>query len=78
MKTIKAKDGSVKRFEITEDEYQEYDDSSIGLCLGCGAERDCCEPDAENYKCEECGERKVFGVPQLLIMGLVEINNVEG
>ena len=77
MKAIEAKDGTVKRFEMAEDEYAEYDESSTGLCLACGAERDCCEPDAENYKCEECGKRQVFGVPQLLIMGLVEITDDE-
>ncbi len=44
----------------------------LGFCLACGAARDCCEPDARNYECEECGEREVFGAEELIIMGVVE------
>lgn len=44
----------------------------LGFCLACGAARDCCEPDARNYECEECGERQVFGAEELIIMGAVE------
>ena len=40
-----------------------------GFCLACGAENDGCEPDARNYKCEECGEKKVFGAEEILVMG---------
>ena len=40
-----------------------------GLCLSCGEERDGCEPDARNYECWECGEEKVFGAAEVLIMG---------
>ena len=43
-----------------------------GFCIKCGAERSCCEPDARNYKCEDCGERAVFGAEELIVMGLVE------
>ena len=75
MKAVKAIDGTIDRFDMNENEYQQYDDDYVGLCLGCGAERDCCEPDASSYECEECGERQVYGVPQLLIMGLVEITD---
>ena len=46
-------------------------EDNIGFCIACGAERECCEPDARNYKCEECGEMKVFGAEELIIMGLV-------
>jgi hypothetical protein len=44
-------------------------DANLGICTACGAERDGCEPDARNYKCEECGERAVFGAEHLLIGG---------
>ena len=30
-----------------------------GFCLACGAEADGCEPDAEQYPCESCGEPAV-------------------
>jgi hypothetical protein len=43
----------------------------IGFCTECGAERECCEPDARNYECEECGAYEVYGAEELMIMGLV-------
>jgi hypothetical protein len=43
-----------------------------GFCVSCGAERDCCEPDARNYPCEECGDNTVYGAEELLMMGLVD------
>lgn len=57
---------------ITIDEYFEYRGQYIGVCLGCGDTRDCCEPDADNYLCESCEEFKVQGADNLLAMGLVE------
>ena len=31
-------------------------DEYLGVCLRCGADRACCEPDAEAYACDEgCG-----------------------
>ena len=60
-------------FNITEDEFREFDDEYIGFCLGCGAERGQCEPDARKYECEECGERRVYGTSELLLMGRIEI-----
>jgi len=62
-----------KRFDMSEEEYENYEEEMVGLCLACGEERECCEPDASEYKCEECGKRKVYGVPNLLIMGVVDI-----
>lgn len=38
-----------------------------GFCIACGCEHEGCEPDARNYKCESCGERKVFGAEELLM-----------
>ena len=43
----------------------------LGFCVECGAERDCCDPDARNYDCEDCGENAVFGAEELIVMGLV-------
>lgn len=40
-----------------------------GICITCGNEQDGCEPDAEEYECEACGEHKVYGAEQLLLMG---------
>jgi len=41
-------------------------DEYIGLCTACGAERECCEPDAHHYTCDECGEMAVFGAEELI------------
>lgn len=41
-----------------------------GFCTACGHEQDGCEPDARNHKCESCGEQKVFGADELLMMDL--------
>ena len=38
-----------------------------GFCIACGEDADGCEPDARNYECEHCGERKVFGAQELLM-----------
>lgn len=38
-----------------------------GFCVACGCEHEGCEPDARYYKCESCGEHKVFGAEELLI-----------
>jgi len=40
----------------------------MGFCFACGKEAYGIEPDACNYECESCGELKVFGAEELLIM----------
>ena len=42
---------------------------NAGFCIACGEERDGCESDARNYPCDACGERKVYGAPELILMG---------
>jgi predicted RNA-binding Zn-ribbon protein involved in translation (DUF1610 family) len=37
-----------------------------GYCLACGAEADC-EPDAEQYTCDSCGQPAVYGAQEILI-----------
>jgi hypothetical protein len=39
-----------------------------GFCIACGEEAMECEPDAREYKCEFCGERKVYGAQELALM----------
>jgi hypothetical protein len=56
---------------VTEAQLQQADDEMIGFCLACGAERACCEPDARKYPCDECHQPKCYGLPELLVMGLV-------
>ena len=42
-------------------------DDCMGFCTACGATAYGVEPDARKYKCEECGEHKVYGAEELLI-----------
>jgi hypothetical protein len=44
--------------------------SNPGICLVCGEEQDGCEPDAEGYTCEHCGEPTVMGVEEILLAGM--------
>jgi hypothetical protein len=58
---------------ITEAEYSEHVESYDGLCLACGEWTfGDVEPDTRNRKCESCGERRVFGTEQALIMQEIE------
>lgn len=56
---------------ITLEEYHELREEMIGVCINCGWQQDCVEPDGRKVPCEECGELSVFGVEELLIMGQV-------
>ena len=38
-----------------------------GFCVACGADADGCEPDARNYRCDECDEPQVCGAEELLV-----------
>jgi predicted RNA-binding Zn-ribbon protein involved in translation (DUF1610 family) len=40
----------------------------IGFCLACGDEAYGVEPDARRYECESCGEQKVYGAQEILLM----------
>ena len=56
---------------FTLEQFEEAQENNEGFCVDCGAMRDCCEPDARNYRCDECGRMSVFGAEECLIMGLV-------
>jgi len=51
---------------------EEAMENQSGFCIDCGAERDCCKPDARQYECDECGAMAVYGAEELIIMGHVE------
>ncbi len=42
-------------------------DDGTGICTACGSEQAYVEPDAEHVRCENCGQRKVYGAEQLLL-----------
>lgn len=50
-----------------------FDSTNEGFCLNCGKTQSGVEPDARQYECKSCGKRKVYGIEELLLMGLVEI-----
>ena len=64
---------AIASFSMTEDEY--VDDlmgiGSPGRCIECKAAIDGIEPDARRYRCEECGETGVYGLEELLMMGMI-------
>lgn len=60
-----------RRRSFTLAEIQEASHNQEGFCIECGALRDCCEPDAREYECEECGRHAVYGAEEIAIMGLV-------
>ena len=47
-------------------------EDQAGFCVSCGAWQDRCEPDARAYKCETCGDLKVYGAEEIMLMGLVK------
>lgn len=69
-KEYKAKSGKTQWMPSIE-EAQEMDSDNEGFCLACGYVQDGCEPDAAKYECEDCGEHKVYGASELMLMSLV-------
>lgn len=43
------------------------------MCRACKTEAYGVEPDARKYLCESCGEKQVYGIEELLIIGEVKI-----
>jgi hypothetical protein len=60
-------------FRMSEAHYREESNEDAGRCLACGAEAYGVEPDAREYECEVCGEPKVYGLEELLMMGRVRL-----
>ena len=64
----------VVRVQVEEWEVVEAMEQGGGLCTKCRAITTwCCEPDAVDYECDECGEHKVQGMGECLIMGLLQV-----
>lgn len=58
-------------FEMTETEFVGCDNDNEGLCVFCGEPAYGVEPDARKYTCEGCEKPGVYGMQELLLMGLV-------
>ena len=68
MKTVKSTKGNdILVFSL--EEIQNADENMFGFCLGCGSENSEVEPDARKYECESCGEKRVYGAQEVLLMG---------
>ena len=62
---------------MPEDMFADAVDSNQGWCPDCAEFTiDFAEPDAEGYKCEECGNRNAVGAENALIMGLISFEEV--
>lgn len=60
---------------MTEIEAWESTDANQGFCIACGSEAYGVEPDACRYACDACGQRKVFGIEELFLMGIAQMEN---
>ena len=57
-------------------EYLHTEDT--GFCLHCGGYTEGgVEPDARRSACEGCEQPKVYGLPELFLMGLVTLTDIE-
>lgn len=70
METYQGTNGKWRARAASEDFFS-LDDS--GFCVACGAEAYGVEPDARRYECEACGEKRVYGLQEALLMGLVDV-----
>ena len=57
-------------FERVEDAIARRDSGldNPGFCLSCGIEVDGVEPDAQDYLCEACGAKRVYGAEEVIFM----------
>lgn len=78
MQIIKSKKTEkIIGFKMNEETFKSLRDEYMGICFSCGQEAYSVEPDARGYTCEGCGEKKVFGVEEILIMGKIIISGEE-
>lgn len=64
----------LQQFKPVVSESELWQDRNVGFCLACGNEQDGCEPDARKRICISCNREKVYGLEELLIMGLLIIS----
>ena len=60
--------GSTMLFDLARIEEAAQANDGRGFCLNCGEGRFGCEPDARNYVCGLCEQRRVFGAEELLTL----------
>lgn len=62
---------------MTSEEYIVHSGDNGGFCVACGEEAYGVEPDARGYECESCGEPKVYGSEELMMMGFIRIEEAK-
>lgn len=80
MKIIKGKNSKGREtcdFIMSAQEYKAMQARDEGICCGCGAVAYGVEPDAARYECESCGAKRVYGVPELLVMDKIRFEGME-
>lgn len=65
--------GAQLTFRMSQEAYRVARNEDGGRCIACGAEAHGFEPDAGEYPCGECDADQVYGIEELLLMGLVVI-----
>lgn len=63
----------LQRFRWTIERVEQCRDDYVGACVCCGAEQFECEPDARKLTCEVCERPTVYGVEELVLMGLIDV-----
>jgi len=58
--------------QMTQEDYRYASEDNEGYCMACGEPAYGVEPDARGYECEACGEKEVYGLEELMLMGLIE------
>lgn len=65
-------------FAMPFEEFTGLDEDNCGLCIRCGESTiGGVEPDARKYNCESCDENGVYGMQELLMMGLIRVTEEE-
>ena len=67
VKTKSGKDVYICKLEEGEATFSKCDGQ--GMCVACGEFTDGVEPDARRYECDSCGQPRVYGIEELVIMG---------
>lgn len=57
---------------VAESDYAAASEDNTGFCIVCRAfTTGCCEPDARQYQCEQCGGMTVYGAEECLVHGFI-------
>lgn len=71
--TYVAKSGRTMYRPIISERSLYNDSESKGFCIACGHTAYGVEPDARRYTCQHCQESHVYGIEELVMMGLARI-----